>query len=170
MSEQPQFESTLDQRLLTLRIIDFAIAMGAVTALAIFVFLRMQGQFPPPPDPPLVSAIAWGVGILDLLVYMLVSRQVPAINRRRLATAGAGGSPEEWLNVYQSRLIIQLALLEGATFFFLIAYLLEGLPWNLVGAGVMLLGMLTLFPTRSGIESWIANQRELAQQEGQAGM
>jgi hypothetical protein len=67
-------------------------------------------------------------------------------------------------------MIALLALLEGPTFFFLIAYLLEGLPISLAGAGVLLLGILTLFPTRSGVENWITNQRELTRQEGQASL
>jgi hypothetical protein len=170
MSEQSEFDSLLDRRLIPMRIIAFAIPMGAVMALGIFLVVRLQGQFPPPPDPPLVSAVAWGFGILDLLVYLFVSRQVAVAARQRLTRADADGSPSEWLSVYQSRLIIQLALLEGATFFFLIAYLLEGLPFNLAGAGVLFLGMLMQFPTRSGVENWIAKQRELTRQEGQASM
>jgi hypothetical protein len=170
MSEQSDFESALDRRLLPMRIIAMAMPLAAVIALGIFLLVRMQGQFPPPPNPPLLTALAFGFGILNLLIYMVISRQVAASNRQRLARTQAGGDPGEWLGVYQSRLISLLAMLEGGTFFFLIAYLLEGLLISLAGAGVLLLGMLTHFPTRSGIENWIQKQRELAQQEGQAGM
>jgi hypothetical protein len=170
MSEQSEFDASLDRRLVPVRIIAFALPMGAVVALGIFLFLRLQGAFPPPPDPALITAVAYGVGLVSLLVYLLIARQIAASSRHRLARDAAGGSPGEWLGVYQSRLIALLALLEGNTFVFLIAYLLEGLPISLAGAGVFLLGMVMQFPTRSGVQSWIANQRELTQQEGRASM
>jgi hypothetical protein len=170
MSEQSEFDTSLDRRLIPMRIIAFAMPMGAVVALGIFLFLRMQGQLPPPPDLPLITIAVFGTAFVSLLMYLLIARQIAASSRQRLAREDAGGSPGEWLGVYQARLIALLAILEGNTFSLLIAYLLEGLPISLAGAGVLLLGMLMLFPTRSGVQNWIANQRELTQQEGQASM
>jgi hypothetical protein len=170
MSEPSDFDSALDRRLVPMRLIAFAIPMGAILAMGIFLFLRLQGQLPPPPDQPLLTACICGVGIVSLLVYLLIARQIAVSTRQRLARDDAGGSPAEWLVVYQARLISLLAILEGNTFSFLIAYLLEGLPISLAGAGVLLLGMLLQFPTRSRVENWIANQRELTRQEGQASM
>jgi hypothetical protein len=170
MSEQSEFDSALDRRLVPMRIIAFAIPLGAVIAAAIFLVLRMQGQFPPPPQMPLITAVAYGFGLMALVAFLFVSRQIAASNRQRLARSAGGGSADEWLSVYQVRLIARLALLEGPTFFFLIAYLLEGLPISLAGAGVLLLGMLSIFPTRSGVENWITSQRELTRQEGQASL
>jgi hypothetical protein len=170
MSEQSEFDASLDRRLVPMRIIAFAIPMGAFIALGIFLFLRMQGQLPPPPDTPLITIAIFGAAFVSLPMYLLIARQIAASSRQRLARDNAGGSPGEWLGVYQSRLIALLAILEGNTFSLLIAYLLEGLPISLAGAVVSLLVMLVLFPTRSGVQNWIASQRELTQQEGQASL
>src|SRR5262249_25088243 len=69
-----------------------------------------------------------------------------------------------WI-VFQNRLIIGLALLEGATFFLLIAYLAEGSFLALVPAWVFIIAMLMQFPTRVGVERWVEEQQQLLQEE-----
>jgi formate/nitrite transporter FocA (FNT family) len=170
MSDPSDFDAALERRLIPMRIIAFAMPLGAVVALGLFLYLRMQGQFPPPPGTPVLTLVAYGFGLLILFAYLLVPRQMVAASRQRLARSTDGGSAGEWLSIYQLRLIMRLALLEGATFFFLVVYLVEGLPISLAGAGVLLLGMLALFPTRTGVENWITSQRELTQQQGQGSL
>lgn len=59
---------------------------------------------------------------------------------------------------YQTRLIVASAILEGAAFFNLIAYVIAGQTFNLVAAAVMLVALLSLLPTRARLEDWIENQ------------
>ncbi len=73
------------------------------------------------------------------------------------------GSAEAWWALYQTRCILGAAPLEGAAFFQLIAYYLEGLPLYLGLAGGLLVLLLLRFPTRHGVESWVTAQREMVE-------
>ena len=62
--------------------------------------------------------------------------------------------------LYQTQLIIALAMLEGSAFFNLIAYLIEGNWFSLGIAGFMLALMALMFPTENRFESWAESVAE----------
>jgi hypothetical protein len=64
---------------------------------------------------------------------------------------------------YLTRLIIGDALLEGAAFFNLVAYLIEQQVFSLAVAGALLLIILAQFPSLSRLTDWV--ERELATTE-----
>ena len=66
---------------------------------------------------------------------------------------------------FTTRTIIAGALLEGPTFFLLIAYFVEHSPLSLLGAALLILGLLLSFPTHSRMVAWIENQLRLLEQE-----
>src|SRR5207237_10518466 len=66
-----------------------------------------------------------------------------------------------WWQLYQTRLIITAALIEGVIFFELVAYLTEGPPCSLGMAALFLVGLALLFPTQDRVERWIRTQQEL---------
>lgn len=78
--------------------------------------------------------------------------------RRGRGTAGRPRGPLEAL--YQTPTIVQQALLEGAAFFQVIAYLLEGQPLNLGLTLGLILRLTLLFPKREAVERWIGTQRD----------
>jgi len=59
---------------------------------------------------------------------------------------------------YQTRMIMKLALLEGAAFFNVICTIIEHNWWSLGIAGLLVGWMLTNFPTRTRVERWIAER------------
>ena len=61
-------------------------------------------------------------------------------------------------------MIIAAAILEGAAFFLLIAYLLEGQAICLAAACLFVTLIAAKFPTRTGVESWTEKQSYLLQQ------
>jgi hypothetical protein len=65
---------------------------------------------------------------------------------------------------YQTRLIIRAAILEGAAFYNLTAYMLEKQSLNLVAAGILLLFLLVQFPTCSRAEEWVEGELSAAAQ------
>ena len=87
------------------------------------------------------------------------------IARRERQAGAAGDDTVRLAGLYQISMIIRLALLEGATFFQLIIFHLEGLQVSLVLAIVLLAGIILLFPTRSRVESWIDKQQEKLDEE-----
>jgi len=88
---------------------------------------------------------------------------------RRQITAGQWPVPNDpdpssesaWWGLYLVRFLLGMALLEGAALMQVIFYFVEGLPLSLGVALGLLVMMLTRFPTRLGVESWVTEQREL---------
>jgi hypothetical protein len=68
--------------------------------------------------------------------------------------------PGQLLGVYQTSLIVGLALLEGTAFMGSIAFLLEAVPLAAGVTGLALLMMLLKFPTRRGVHDWLERQAD----------
>jgi hypothetical protein len=62
--------------------------------------------------------------------------------------------------IFMSRLIVGLGLLEGAAMLNLVAYMTESQVLSLVAVGILLLVMIASVPTKSKLEAWIRNQME----------
>jgi len=76
-------------------------------------------------------------------------------------------SPDRLISVYQTIFIVSAALLEGACFFNLICYMVEGQWASLAFVGFCLLVNLSTFPSKDGVETWIQQQLELIDLERQ---
>jgi hypothetical protein len=134
------------------------------------IWLREAQPLPPPPL-PVLSFIALGTAAF-LAVFSVVLPVFPQAawrrQLRRQEQAAPRGLPpvseRAWWERYQTRVILQAAPLEGAAFFQLIAYRIEGLPVSLGVAAGLFICLLMLFPTRAGVERWVAAQRDLMEQ------
>jgi hypothetical protein len=124
---------------------------------------------------PLLTFVGLGFAAFMAVGSVVLPLVVQASWRRGARRQGGGtpvdprtgralGPEEAWWARYQTRLILQGALLEGATFYQLIAYRFEGLPVSLAVAAGLFLCLLMLFPTRAGVERWAAAQRDLVEQ------
>lgn len=180
--------SALSGVLQTLRIIVGALTAGPVLFLALVLFLRAQPAAGPPqgagvrpvPGPmpratglPLLTGMA-GVFALTLLPLSLVMprimaasavRQVadkswspPPSSSLRLPPPGAWNDRLKLAFVYQTQFIIGAAMNEGAAFFAVIAYFLEGSPIALGLALVLIAGVAARFPTRERFDAWLDAQ------------
>jgi len=173
----PDDDSVLAARLWTMRIILVALINGLVIFLVIAVVQQSQANVAPIAE-PLLTYVALGYAAVGLIVSTVVPNVVAAAQRRRVARALGASMPAEpdadevlppdvglWCGVYQTRLIIGAALLEGAAFFLLTAYFIEGNILGLAGAAVLIVLLLMKFPTRAGLQRWIDRQRALLDQE-----
>jgi hypothetical protein len=155
-------ESILTARVRVMRIIMIAYLTGVTVFAAISLVL---GNRQAPPAVPVVTYTAIAFGAVLLLASAIVPNIVVTTARRKMNRESPGGIPiERWCDVYQTRLIVGAAMLIGPTFLFLIAYLIESNPLNFL-AIVFIIALLMKFPTRSGIERWIEEQRQLCEQE-----
>jgi hypothetical protein len=167
----------------TMQIIVAAMAAGVIIFFGIVVAIADM-QPGPPPDEPRLTYIAIVAAFAALIVAIVFPGIVQRSQRQAilagkstpLACANALKSlPEDvrelapLVNGYQSALIIRSALLEGAAFFCLVAYMLEHNALSLAGAGMMLLFMLFGFPTRSKVEEAIETERTTIEQLRQMG-
>lgn len=182
--------SDLDQRLrpaiLTLRIIVMALAAGVVIFAVTAILIRLQQAQAPADD------AAWMLTILGFAaapVAFVLSRFVPSVfvakARRQIANgqfgppAGANTNPTDGpqsslfqlgddgklFMVYQTKTILAAALLEGAAFLNVVAFLLGGIPIALVLALLLTLAIVAMFPRTSQVVEWIETQRRLMAEE-----
>ena len=176
--------SALSGVLQTLRIIVGTLVAGPVFFLVVVLFLRSQAPANPPPAAgltpapqvaglPLLTVMA-GVFALTLLpLSVVLPRMVAASAVRQVAKQSWSPPPSyslrlphasEWSDrlklafVYQTQLILGAAMNEGAAFFAVIAYFLEGSPIALGLALVLIAGVAARFPTRERFDGWFDAQ------------
>jgi hypothetical protein len=157
----------------TMQIIVGALA-GGVVMFFVAVLVITSDNPPKPPDTPILSYMAVAAALAAILVatlfpgLVLRSQRQAILNGKPALEAGPkGGQPLSeaeqqlmpFLGGYQTALIIRSAILEGAAFFCLIAYMQEGQLWSLVCAGVLLLFVLAGMPTRSRVEDAVERER-----------
>ncbi len=161
-------------RLRTMQIIAFAILSGVGFFVVVAVYLvgvqnggrglAVRGHT------PILSLLA----IVFLSVAAVVSFILPqAFMRSQLRRMAAGTwrpslstrggavpttEAGQLLQVRQTALILGLAIIEGASFFAAIAYLMEGQWWALVLAVIGICLMLARFPTEGGVRNWLEEQ------------
>jgi hypothetical protein len=164
-----------DARVRTMQICLGAQAVALLAFFVVALLLRSQGQFGPPPEVPVVSytMVFFTAGVC--LAWAFVPGISLAAGRHRLAEeesaqAAKPGEPggeasRRWYGLCQVNLLMRTALLEGAGFALLAAYLVEGRLWTALLALLLLAAIAAHFPTRDRVEAWVERQRSLAEQE-----
>jgi uncharacterized membrane protein YbhN (UPF0104 family) len=159
----PGSDDLVAARVRVMQIVIGALLIGVAVFAGIALFLRQQRNNPPPATPT-VSYMALGFAVATFAARLVV---LPSIERgaRKTPALQAGTDLNRWLNLYQTRMIVGAALLEGPAFFALAAYLIEGTPWAFGLAVLLWLAMAWLhFPTRDRVAAWIAEQQDAAAQ------
>ncbi len=156
-----------------MQIIAVALVIGLMTFLVVILYIvQVQNQgrgTTPPQGAPLISLIAAGfLGVLAIASFLVPA----AIMRSTLQRIAAGTwKPAPGMEVpatdagklmvlYQTTLIVGLAMLEGPGFFGGIAYLLEAQAFALGIVAVGIILMLARFPTESRVRRWLEVQEE----------
>jgi hypothetical protein len=159
-----ELSSSLPARVRIMQIIAGALLLGVLSFLAVVLFIRSQ-QANAPPDIPIISLVGVAVLVSNIATALFVPPLVLQGGLRRLAgsrkpSRGGEADTSGLLVLRQTTLILVLALLEGAAFLGIIAYLLEGSAIGLGVAGVAVLVMLFHFPTEDRVRSWVRQQEQ----------
>jgi len=101
------------------------------------------------------QAILQGTGSL-----MQASSRDASVNQLLQRTGDAG---RLWLG-FLAKTILSSAIVEGATFFCLVAYWVDQSPLSLGLAIAFLIGLACQFPTRAGVIRWVQEQLDLLAQ------
>lgn len=161
-AEQERF---LRAMLTNMRIISAALISGVIVFLVVVLFVIKSD---PQPGSPLLTYIGLGFGALALVFAFVIpgliggSIKQALIDGKRVDLPAQFKAPEEvgivgnLLFLFQTRLIIGYAFLEGAAFFNLVAYMIERQDVSLAVVGLLLAGMLVQFPSRGKLEGWLA--------------
>ncbi|MGE3805715.1 MAG: hypothetical protein AB7K24_13645 [Gemmataceae bacterium] len=168
---EDRLPDNLPMRVRTMQIIVLALALGIASFFVIATYLRTQQPAPAQGNQlPIISIVAGFFTVGPVAAFFLVPRLIVNSARGRLAperrlAPALQDQPLDWseklLGVYQTKLIVAAALLEGPAFFLMIAYLLEGQLWTLVLAAFLLAGVVAQFPTQPGVTSWLQEQMRL---------
>ncbi|NOY40548.1 MAG: hypothetical protein GXP26_01750 [Planctomycetes bacterium] len=168
MLDEPQREY-VNKVTLMLQIITVAMATGVLVFAGVVMLLFQDDGQQDKDFQPLITYVAAAFGIVALLSATVVPRLMDANTRKNFL---AGNLPQMknqmppaetgevglLVAMYQVRLIVGVAILEGAAFFNVIANMLEGQAISLAMVALLLVAIFFNFPTRSSIENWIAMQ------------
>jgi hypothetical protein len=171
MDQLPNLDP-LAVRLRVMQIIIGSLLAGVLGFMVIAVLLRASGD-QPIPEQPLVSYIALAVAGLNVVLAWVIPNIMVGAARKRIAGSVPGrefisqgksvtaDDAGQLCMVYQSQLLIGAALLEGATFFLQVAYIIEGRAIGLIVAALLTVGLAWMFPTGSRLTGWIERQEQL---------
>jgi hypothetical protein len=162
-----------------MQIVVAAMFIGVATFLCIAIVVRSDTGPPTNEPSQLLTFVGVGAAVLAFAANLIVPSAVIKQSRSKLAAgtfASAPSGPFQKLieklgdagalcNVYQTKMIIGAALWEGAAFFNIIAFLLEGRPIALVPVGAALLAIALKFPTASRLAEWVNSQLRLIAEE-----
>jgi hypothetical protein len=139
------------------------IVCGCVLGLLVFIFIAsIAGENARSLEPILAFlAVAFAAQVTALRLFLpdlFVKSQVKALKDGGVRSI-AGKLP----GLFQTRLIIAMALLEGAALFNLIAYVLNGQWFSMATAAFMLVLIGMMFPTSHGYKKWVEDiERNMA--------
>ncbi len=134
----------------TMQIIAAALVLGPAVFAAV-VLATFQGASD---SLELLGKIGLGVAAVTVVMSVIVPGMIGTLKET--------SSTQQYLGVYQTRLITKLALLEGAAFINIVALQAEQSWWSLGTAGFVVILMIAGFPTRSKIEFWTQSQKEMS--------
>ena len=137
----------------TTQIIAGALIMGVVV-FGGFAFIAVQTGEGLPPQFPMISVLAAGFALMATLMRFVVPMIIVNSAKSQLLEADESERPNRLAALYQTKTIIGFALLEGAAFFNLLAYISEKQLWS-YGVVAFLLGVMAIsFPSQGQFENW----------------
>lgn len=176
----------------TPQIVVVGLVLGCLVFMGVVLSVPMQpaaaGDAPvgPGAEGPMMTYMAMGFVLLAILARVVVVPLVVATIRRKIAEGTwppedyqAQGSYHRVVEsdptagklaiLYLMKTIIGGAIIEGAAFFLLVAYMMEASPLS-IGLAVVLVVLLALhFPTAGGMISWIEQQLDELRMRDQFG-
>ena len=178
-----QWQNELNPVLRTSQIIVGALIAGCTTFLVIA--LVVAGRVGAAGGQPLVTYAGIVFAGLALIVRVVVPGMINARGRRSIArgtwrlpgnqSARYGkfiertGDAGKLAILSQTGTIVAAAILEGATFFLMVAHMIDRSLSSLIVAVALIVGLLMHIPTRSRLIYWIEDQLNLLEQERQIG-
>ncbi len=170
----PEQEELISQTVRTSQIIAFALISGVLIFAFVIVLTGLAND--EPPETPLVSIVGFVFAAVSVLVAPIVSKAIAAM-MRRTALSGKQTRSRQFqeqqkkfgsfgliVGSYLTKQIVRRALLEGAAFMNLIAYIIDAQSLNLALAIFLALAMLFDFPSRDRLERYVREQMNVIEQ------
>lgn len=175
----------LKRFVLTQQIIVGALVAGAAGFFVVAAVLVSQGAFGMGGDDTMVWVMNMTLAVFltaDIIARLVVPTMIVAQARRKIVAgewelpqgpdqAGVRsmiertGDAGRLMAVHQVKTIVAAALVEGVTFFAIIAYMLTQSSFAFAVACIMIAVLALHFPTRNGIFNWIESQLRRVEEE-----
>ena len=134
----------------TSQIMAGALIIGVLT-FACLAFFAAQGE---PAKQPMIALMGAGMALMMLVVRFVVPTVIVNGGKSRLKEAADEEQQKILAVLYQTKMIVGMAVLEGAAFFNLVAYIVEKQFWS-YGVVAFLLGVMAIsFPSQGQFECW----------------
>lgn len=170
--EKAEAQREVRQILAVLRIIVLSLAMGVVA----FLVVALTRQPSEPPEQPKLWMYMAGLAGMALLTQMVVPRVLFMAIRRKIAQGTwqpqnkRGIRPPQTdegllMAALQSKTIVGCALLEGAGFANVFAFMSEGRLTSVVIAAFLIVMIAAHFPLRMRVDAWLERQRQWLEEE-----
>ena len=132
------------------QIIAGALIMGVVIFACVAFFIA-KGE---PAKSPVIALMGAGMAVMMIVVRFIMPTVIVNGAKARLKEAADADRMTQLAGLYQTKMIVGMAVLEGAAFFNLIAYITERQLWS-YGVVAFLLGVMAIsFPSQGQFESW----------------
>ncbi len=125
--------------------------IAGVVMFACAAFFVAKGE---PAKSPMLALIGAGMAVMAVVVRFIVPTIIVNGAKARLKEASTTEVMAQLAGLYQTKMIIGMAVLEGAAFVSLIAYITEKQFWS-YGVVAFLLGVMAIsFPSQGQFEGW----------------
>ena len=132
------------------QIIAGALIMGVLT-FACVAFFVAKGE---PAQSPMLALVGAGMAAMAVVVRFIVPTIIVNGAKARLKEVADADLMIQLAGIYQTKMIVGMAVLEGAAFFNLVAYISEKQFWS-YGVVAFLVGVMAIsFPSQGQFESW----------------
>ena len=155
-------ETTLNDMTTRLRVMQI-IAAALIVGVLFFAGIAVVQTMSRPSGEPFLAYLAAGFAVMQVVLWGILPTVISSGACRQLRrTAGLeeAGQTNALVGIYQTKMIVAMALLEAAAFFNLIAYMNCVYWWSLAVAGGLTILMATGFPTQFRVDSWIETQQQ----------
>lgn len=159
--------STFEGQLRVTQVITIALVMGVGV---FFLFCLMVNRVALDGGPNAISWIALGFFVVVFVLHLILPKLTTATALKssewqKLTGCDVNEKPSKLFPLFQTQHIIGCALLESAGFFNAFAYQTTQYMGNVIATVAVIALILMKWPTRFGVESWLADRaRELENQ------
>ncbi len=152
----------INQQIRVMQIVAGALIMGVVMFGAVAAVV-VGGDHAD--DPGLLTWIAVGFGVNQLVLRTIIPTAIAKSSVQKIAgeLQDDDVSRNRLVGIYQTQMIIGMALLEGGAFLGLVAYIAQKHVFALGVAGVLAAVMAATFPARMRVEGWMRRQLDMAE-------
>lgn len=151
--------SSPSQRIRAAQIICGAMVMGILIFMVIALSSPGDGKRVGAGPLPMVSMVGLGAAVVNFLLQFIIPGIVASFQINKLKVEAVADRSADLFSIFQIRMIIRLALLEGASLFNLIGYMVERQWWTIAIVALLLTNMILCFPTLNQFDSWADDVR-----------